>query len=1047
MKTNRITILITLGICLFCRLYGIPWPIASQNSAHPLMKTYGDWNGLQIDPEYTLGFHTAVDIPADSGTPVYAVIDGVVSNYRSSIGGDQGFVNISTDTLEALAWHYGHIHPDTVTYKKGDSVHIGDSLGCVARFQNPDIGDHLHFHRSNNDYGQLTGYCNPLDSLSPSPSQTPFILDRPPGVPHHPKQIFYVKDKSEDTTGYCYERSYLRDSVDIIVFALTTIEENSNNGIFSIGYGVEPVGNGDNIPFRKMLEMRDTITVADTLKYYLTYADSLCAHFYNFYIVTNCSTSSPQPGYGLSNIAENCWPTKIDQSETANADSIEDAKFPDGYYVTTIKVWSHSGDSAVVLDTVLVDNFNPKVKETYPPDWFAFVPTKQHKVWCLFSEVMDTATLDTNSIKIQSLKADSFSYPITNITYVDSTFKLILEVDSFRLKDTVQVRLSDSVTDLAGKSIENGSKQTVAYSWTFVVGVMQLTDNNVDDIYPDVHHGNVVWTLDSTGNDRGEIMFYEFYDDTTYRISPGTDNHTQPFIHDSTAAWIRYISDEENAVYYYDGSSSSEIASANRGRYSMEISDGGVVWRAYRTHSSTVDTIWIEFYNPDSDQVYTLDDFLDYDGRYEGRADIDGNGIVWDHDMYPDSEREIYYYCNGDTQNISSDTSHIDGTPDISYGQIAWLKQNGVYEVWFHDGANEREIAGITDHTPQLHNGIIAWLKGVYMGGYWWYVKKFDGRNTSELASNTSGWVFWPFQNLGIHNDQLSWVRLVREYYASPYWYGYFNASYYDGEYVHHLTDDTLTHTNRIELHDGFVVFDNWDGNDYEIYLYIGDTLFTPPAIAQNLNSEIIEAKASDKQVKLTWNANSEPDLSGYNVYRSDSSYLYDTIPYDSISTPDTTFTDTLPMDGMNYYVITAYDNAGNESGFSNQAQVFSDVFPPSAPYIAQAEKSDSNVVLTWNEVTTDTLGDTETMEYYIVYRDTAPDFVPSPSDSIGAVIHPDTAYSDTGALNTSDSYYYLVMAVDSSSNKSKKSNMAYKLPKFFNENPAKTDKNWVSLP
>lgn len=80
-----------------------------------------------------------------------------------------------------------------------------------------------------------------------------------------------------------------------------------------------------------MFEMRVTIEGADLLKYYLTYADpidgSLSSRFRNWYIATNCDSVPPQLGYGLSNIQENCWPTKINIAGTANADSIEDARF------------------------------------------------------------------------------------------------------------------------------------------------------------------------------------------------------------------------------------------------------------------------------------------------------------------------------------------------------------------------------------------------------------------------------------------------------------------------------------------------------------------------------------------------------------------------------------------------------------------------------------------------------------------------------------------------------------------------------------------------
>ena len=390
MKSNRVAVVIVFCLLFSSVVKGIPWPVTPQNFAHPLNKTYGDWNGLQVDTLTTLGFHCGVDIPANAGTPVYAVIDGVVSKIREDPGGDQGLINISTDTLEALAWHYGHIHYNTAL-NEGDSVHVSDNLGVIAQFHNPDIGDHLHFQRSNNDYSQLTGYCNPLTYLSPSPSQAPHIDPRF-GAPHHPYKIYYVQDKIEDITN-SYETTYLRDSVDIIVKANTEVEVDPRCGVYAIGYGVEPLTTGGNIPFRKMFEMRNMIQFSDALKYYLTYADpadgSLSSHFQNWYIGTNCGSSEPQPGYGLSNIREDCWPTKVNTAGTADADSIEDAKFPDGYYVTTIKVWSHSGDSAVAIDTVCIGNFRPKVKETDPHDGETDVPIRKD-IYVRFSEAMDT---------------------------------------------------------------------------------------------------------------------------------------------------------------------------------------------------------------------------------------------------------------------------------------------------------------------------------------------------------------------------------------------------------------------------------------------------------------------------------------------------------------------------------------------------------------------------------------------------------------------------------------------------------------------------------
>ncbi|MBE0433763.1 hypothetical protein IBX73_09925 [candidate division WOR-3 bacterium] len=430
------------------------WPLAPFNESHHLSKTYGDWNGFvvyQTPVEGYLGYHGGVDMPATFGTSVYAVeACSTRSHFPDSFpcGGDSGWICLSKTMLDYTAWHYGHI--DSVPRELwiqpyGVAVADGQKIGVVAQFHIPELGDHLHFARTKAWYDTVNSYANPLAYLSPSPAQVPHIDPRF-DVPHHSYKIYYVSDRAEDTTNH-YETTYLRDSIDIIVKAHTEVQMDPRCGVYAIGYGVEPKTTGGNILFRRMFEMRDTIKVSDSLKYYLTYADPstppyVSQHFNNWYIVTNCGSSAPQPGYGLSNIQENCWPTKINIAGTADADSIEDARFPDGYYVTTIKAWSHSRDSVVVLDTVLVDNFNPRVKITYPTNYYHYIEKYEKEVWCTFSEAMDTATLIPANITMRSLVDTSHHYSIVNITYIDSLFKLVLEVDSFFFHDEVEAMKS-----------------------------------------------------------------------------------------------------------------------------------------------------------------------------------------------------------------------------------------------------------------------------------------------------------------------------------------------------------------------------------------------------------------------------------------------------------------------------------------------------------------------------------------------------------------------------------------------------------------------------
>ena len=71
--------------------------------------------------------------------------------------------------------------------------------------------------------------------------------------------------------------------------------------------------------------------------------------------------------------------------------------------------------------------------------------------------------------------------------------------------------------------------------------------------------------------------------------------------------------------------------------------------------------------------------------------------------------------------------------------------------------------------------------------------------------------------------------------------------------------------------------------------------------------------------VALTWNANTESDLAGYKIYRATTSGGYGA-PIATLQGNATTFTASGLQTGTTYFfVITAYDSAGNESPHSNE--------------------------------------------------------------------------------------------------------------------------------
>lgn len=97
-------------------------------------------------------------------------------------------------------------------------------------------------------------------------------------------------------------------------------------------------------------------------------------------------------------------------------------------------------------------------------------------------------------------------------------------------------------------------------------------------------------------------------------------------------------------------------------------------------------------------------------------------------------------------------------------------------------------------------------------------------------------------------------------------------------------------------------------------------------ALIYALTVVMAATSAMAANVTLTWTPNTEPDLAGYRIYQSDVAGQYDKAANrvaDISSGPNEQKTAdvVIPIeDGRTvYFVATAYDNAGNESGYSNE--------------------------------------------------------------------------------------------------------------------------------
>ena len=161
--------------------------------------------------------------------------------------------------------------------------------------------------------------------------------------------------------------------------------------------------------------------------------------------------------------------------------------------------------------------------------------------------------------------------------------------------------------------------------------------------------------------------------------------------------------------------------------------------------------------------------------------------------------------------------------------------------------------------------------------------------------------------------------------------------------------------------------------------------------------------------LELDWADNTDSDLAGYNVYRSETSgSSYSQITADVINSA---YTDTGLTDGTTYYyVVTAVDSSGNESGNSTEAWGTPDNAAPLPPMSLTAADRLADqgqaVELNW---TVSTSGDAVGQRLYRGTTDSGPYALVQTFGNNST-----NSYTDT-VLTNGVTYYYVIRAYDGS--------------------------------
>ena len=169
----------------------------------------------------------------------------------------------------------------------------------------------------------------------------------------------------------------------------------------------------------------------------------------------------------------------------------------------------------------------------------------------------------------------------------------------------------------------------------------------------------------------------------------------------------------------------------------------------------------------------------------------------------------------------------------------------------------------------------------------------------------------------------------------------------------------------------------------------------TPPTAPTGLS-----ATSGSTIINLTWTANIESDLNGYNVYRYVAPSTYAKVNASLIT--GTSYAVTGLTNGTPYtYVVTAVNRTYNESGYSSSASATPavDTIPPAAPTGLTATGGNKLVNLTW------TANGESDLAGYNLYRSTT---LGGPYTKVNTPLITGISYTDSNLTNGTPYYYVL---------------------------------------
>ena len=312
-------------------------------------------------------------------------------------------------------------------------------------------------------------------------------------------------------------------------------------------------------------------------------------------------------------------------------------------------------------------------------------------------------------------------------------------------------------------------------------------------------------------------------------------------------------------------------------------------------------------------------------------------------------------------------------------------------------------------------------------------IKKTSGANGYELSISTSP-ATWPQKVFfRINGADATRINSTTLYPIDGNTWMHIAATY-DGEnmrlYINGIQESTLATTTPIGANTSTLAIGSIPGgasrwfqggiDDARVYnraltaeQIVALASTTPPGdTTAPATPTALTATPGNTTVGLTWTSPPDPDVKGYNVYRSTALPVDTTTPINGALVTTESYNDTGLTNGIPYfYAVKAVDTSANVSTASVEATATpeGDTTPPAAPTGLTATAGNNLVNLTW------TANGEPDLAGYNLYRGTA---LGGPYTRVNTPLITGTSYSDTNLTNGTP-YYYVLRAVDSSTNES----------------------------